>query len=136
MERWILSTILPVYRFIEEGRKTYDTRAPDPSNPQKRLYEAKKGDIVLIMPVSNSTFEPLDLPTLKYGISDIQYFVPQENENWESIVERVLNHVGLEKVFPGYSLEQSLKTYKSFPNYPKRIKKHGIVAIGLGKRLE
>lgn len=133
---WIFGTVLPIYRLIEQRRKTYDTRAPNPSNPQKRYNEIKEGDIILIMPVSSSTFEPLDLPTLRYEVSDVKYSKPQESENWESVVKRMFDSVDLEKVFPGYSLEQALKTYQSFPNYPQRITKHGIVAIGLGKRLE
>lgn len=132
---WILNTVLPIYRLIKEGGKIYDTRAPDPSIPQKRYNEAKKGDVALIMPVLSSTFEPLDLPTLKYKISDVQYF-PSQDENWESIIKRMFDSIGLEKVFPGYSLEQALKTYEKFPNYPQRIKQHGIVAIGLSEKLE
>jgi len=138
MTSWILSTAFPIYNLIENGKKTYDTRAPDPTNPQKRLDQAKKGDIAVIIPALSSVSEPLDssvFPTLKYEISDIQHFPPNKNEEWESVAKRTLEHIGLEKIFPNHSLEKAIEVYRSFPNYPQRIKDYGLVAIGLGRRL-
>lgn len=135
MREWLLHTVLPVYKLIESGQKTYDTRAPDPLKPDKRLDEAISGDIALIVPVHETTFEPLDLPVLKYEISDVQYFRPQENEDsWEPCVRRMLESVGLKNVFPEHSLEDALDMYGQWSSTP-RISKNGIVALGLVKIL-
>jgi hypothetical protein len=79
MREWPLYTVLSAYRLIESGKKIYDTRAPDNSKLEKRLTEAKVGDVALVVPVDDYTFEPLDLAILKYEISDVQYFILKEN---------------------------------------------------------
>ncbi len=135
MGEWPLETVLSVYKLIESGEKTYDTRAPDNSNPKKQLTKAKVGDFALVIPVDDSTFEQLDLPILKYEISDVQHFRLKEDEDsWEPCVKRMLGSVGLEKVFLEHSLEEALDMYNQWPSTP-RIIKNGIVALGFGKRI-
>ena len=123
---WELKTVLPVYRLIESGEKTYDTRAVD---PEKGLYDAAIGDSALVVPVDEETFEPLDLPSLRYEISDVKCFIPKD-DGWEACVKRMLETIGIGKVFPGCSMDEALDMYRKWPSTP-RIGKYGIVALGL-----
>jgi len=131
MRTWELNTVLNIYALIMNGRKTYDTRVPDPSKPNKRINEAEVGDRVVIVPVGYD-FNPLELPRLTYSIADIKPFKPEDT--WQSTIISMLNSIGLEKVFPSYSLDEVIEMYEEW-SLVERINKYGIVAIGLGKRL-
>ncbi len=133
---WPLHTVLPVYVLIDSGKKTYDTRAPDPLNDSKKFHQALVGDKALVYPVDETTFDIIDcMPVLRYRICDVQKFVPSKGESWEVVVERMLESVGLDSVFPGFSLEEALDAYSGWPSTP-RIAREGIVALGLGEKLE
>ncbi len=130
---WYLNCVAPVYDEIKKGRKTYDTRAPDSSNPEKRYQDARAFHVAIIS-VVDENFRPVKTPNrLIYEINDVQIF--QSGGDWEECVRRMLASIGIEKVFPGMTEEQALEMYRQWPSTP-RIKKEGLVAIGFGDRLE
>jgi len=132
---WNLSTVLEIYELIEQGKKQFDTRVPDPSNPEKDYASMLIGDVARIIAVDSINFRPLeDKPKLILEISALDYIRPVEGESWQDLARYMLNHIGLENVFPGYTIEEAIALYKKWPS-TCRMQKNGLVAICFKDRL-
>jgi len=127
MAVWKLGVIEPVYHQLLRNAKKVETRAPDPSNPEKDYGLMMPGDELHFHAVDEE-FKPIvDLPVLGFLADAVREY---------QTIEDCLRAEGLQLVFPGIaSIEAATQIYYSFPDYPERIQKYGLVAAELGKRL-
>ena len=124
MESWSLGVNLGLYDALLQGRKTVDTRAPFPANPQKDYSRIREGDVLIFHAVDNNYNR---MPELKYMVSYATAYPS---------IEKMLEKESLNDIFPDVgSVEKAVKIWHSFPAYRERIKRYGIIAIGLGQRL-
>ena len=131
MKEWIINIFLEdleMYELIRDNKKKIDSRAPDPSKPEKSYQSIAPGDIIIFRVSNRNTLELIEkYPPLK--------FVVKYNKHYDSAEELLLKD-GLDNIFPNVnSIEEALEIYYSFPGYTERIEKYGICAIGLGERI-
>lgn len=132
---WNLSTVLEIYGLIEQGKKSCDTRVPDPSNSEKDYASIMVGDAARIIAVDPIEFKPLqDKPEMIFEVSTVHYIRPVVMEPWQDIARYVIKHMGIENIFPGYTMEEAIALYEKWPS-TCRMQKNGLVAICFGNRL-
>ncbi|MDP2924972.1 MAG: hypothetical protein Q8N99_01225 [Nanoarchaeota archaeon] len=135
MKKFYLNTLLYIYGLIDSGRKTYDTRAPDFKDENKRFDLASPGDIAIVIPVDEQ-FRRIDRPELMFSIGEVYYFSPGEyNGDWRKIIKKMFKDIPVEKIFPRFTIEEALSEYERFSS-TDRIGRNGIVAMELAERLE
>lgn len=115
--------LLPqAFELIKSGRKKIEGRAPDIDIPAKN-YKHMNRDDILVFIKEDETNE-----IIKYTISDINHY---------SSVEEMLKYENIKIVSPlENDSEKIITKYHSFPWYKERIKKYGIYAIHIWKRLK
>ena len=136
MRNWKLKSVYSIYKLIDEGSKTIDTRVPDFKNRDKRFERIAPGDCIDFICVDDIKHVEMDFPMLRYVVIDSNYFLSKGLEdNIERIVKRMFKEIPIEKVFPGHNINEAIKIYRGFHDYEKNIIKYGINSFEISKRL-
>jgi ASC-1-like (ASCH) protein len=130
---WVLNLFPDAYEAIDKYGKSVEGRAPDPFKPEKDYKRMKVGDKIVFRAISREDFRPLDLEDIVFRVKfNHHYFGGDARES----VRMMLEGEGLEELLPGFSsIEEGIELYLGLPGYDERIERHGIYAIGLGKRV-
>jgi ASC-1-like (ASCH) protein len=125
---WIFPVAKKWYDLLSEGTKKVEGRVPDVSKPEKNYANLNPGDLATFIAVDENYKTIKGLPQIKFKV--------KYNKKYSS-VKKMLAHEGLDRVLPGVeSIEEGIKIYHSFPEYEERIKRDGIHAIGLERKID
>ena len=126
MREWSLGVVLENYEDLIAKRKTVETRAPDPSNPEKDFSNVSINDILAFHAFDGQFHRIAELPIIRYSVLRVNRY---------STVDNMLEREDFSSIMPREnSREEAIKVYHFFPGYRERMEKYGMIACGLGKR--
>lgn len=133
VREWILKIFPKEFRQIRAGLRTIEGRAPLNSNPGKTFSEMKPGDLITFRAVSKENKKILRGESITF---EILFNHCYKEDSPKKAIYEMLSKEGFKNVLPDCeSIEEGVRVYMDFPDYPKRISKWGIHAIGLGKKV-
>jgi ASC-1-like (ASCH) protein len=120
---WNMPLFTEAYNDMAMNSKKIEGRVPDYTKIEKDYRPMKIGDILRFFAV-NTNFSPIeDKPDIRKEVHFILHY---------SSVEELIEQEGMQNLLPAAkSLDEALATYLGFPEYPERVKKYGVYAIGL-----
>ncbi len=112
--------IKEIFDEIKAGRKTVETRALNPEEPDKYFGDIKVGDEIQL----NSKRGEYTAECLMARVKSVNIYKNDED---------LLENVSIDKILPGRKEEDLIFFHKSIPGYTEKINKNGIVAIELSE---
>lgn len=120
---WNMPLFMEAYNELASNGKTIEGRVPDYTKPEKDYRTMKTGDVLRFFAVNPDLSPIKDLPEIKMKVLFIYHY-----EN----VENMLENEGILNLLPrAKSVDEAMKTYLGFPEYPERVKKYGVYAMHL-----
>jgi valyl-tRNA synthetase len=112
-----------IFQLVVEGKKSIETRALNPEEPEKYLGNVKEGDWIVCIDKTDS--------------NNSQLFTAKRLKTYSSVKE-VYESEDISKIFPGYEIKD-IQTLENLyaglaQGYLERIQKNGIIAIELEAR--
>lgn len=119
--KWSFGVTLEIYQDIKSKAKTIDTRAPDIN--AGKILDIQIGDGIEFYAVDSRFRRVSARPILKFKAIFVRHY-PTLNQ--------LFRNEDFKKIFPrAKDVPEAICVYNNFPGYSERIRKHGIVAIGI-----
>jgi len=114
MRTWKIEIVKPKFAGIKSGGKTIETRAPDPSRPDKHYNSVQKGDLLVFV---------CEGEEITKEVTGVRLYKP-----WQEMFD----HENLSEIQPETkSRQEAIEIYYGYPGYRQRLEKYGIIAIYL-----